>query len=128
MKKQLSKALFVLLALGLALPAFAGNSLYNIERSQMHRIQQGIYSGKLTRGEAVVLKREQRSIRQLKRRFLRNGHLSMGERRTLKNRYASASRHIYRLTHNRATRHTYRRNPYSPWGYDRYRAFGFLFH
>ncbi len=128
MKKQLSKALFVLLALGLAMPVFAGSPLQNIERNQMHRIQQGIHSGELTRSEARVLKKEQSNIRQLKRRFLRNGHLSKGERRTLKNRYASASRHIYRLTHNRATSHTQRHHYYSPWGSDGYRTFGFLFH
>ncbi len=126
MNNRLSKILFVLLALGLAMPAFARTSLHNVERNQMHRIQQGVYSGALTKGEARVLRKEQRNILQLKRRFLRDGHFSRGERRTLKNRYANASRHIYRLKHNHRTRYTYRNNHHTPWGHGGYGVLGLL--
>ncbi len=128
MKKHLSKTIFVLLALGLAMPAFARVSLHDAERNQMHRIQQGIHSGTLTAGEARVLRKEQRSIRHLKRRFLRDGRLSRAERRNLRYRYTKASRHIYRLKHNRHTRYAYGPNPYSPWGHGGYGLLGLVFH
>lgn len=128
MKKQLTKTIFVLLALGLAMPAVARTSLHGVERSQMQRIQQGIHSGALTRGEAKVLRHEQRNIRKLKRRFQRDGRFSRGERRTLKHRYASASRHIYRLKHNHRTRYTRGHGRYSPWGSGGYGMLGFVFH
>jgi CRISPR/Cas system-associated endoribonuclease Cas2 len=128
MKKHLSKTIFFLLALGLAMPAFARVSLHDMGQNQMRRIQQGIYSGELTRGEARVLRREQRNIRQLKRRFLRDGRLSRGERRALRHRYTKASRHIYRLKHNHRTRYAYGYHRYSPWGNGGHGVFGLLFH
>ncbi len=126
MKKRLSKTLFVLLALGLAAPVFAGTSLHNIERNQMRSIQQGIHSGELTRHEARVLRNEQRNIRHLKRRFLRDGHFSRGERRTLRHRYVSAGRHIYRLKHNRSRSYSYGHNRNTPWGRGGYGVIGLL--
>ena len=126
MKKYLSKTIFVLLALGLAMPAFARTSLHDMEREQTRSIQQGIHSGELTRGEANVLRQEQHSIQQLERRYLRDGHLSRGERQTLMNRYAQAGRHIYQLKHNRQARHDHRNNHRSPWD-GGYGTFGFLF-
>ena len=128
MKKHLSKTIFVLLALGLAMPAFARTvSINHMERNQAHSIQQGINSGELTRHEARVLRREQRNIHQLKRRFLRDGHLSRGERRALSHRYASASRHIYRLKHNRDRNYAYGHRGHTPWGHDDYGLLGLLF-
>ncbi len=127
MKKQLSKTLFVLLALGIAIPALARtSSLHEMERIQARSIQQGVYSGELTRKEVKVLQQEQRNIRQLKGRFLRDGHFSRGERRVLQNRYASAGRHIYRLKHNDRTRYTYGYNPHSRWNRGGYGVFGLL--
>jgi hypothetical protein len=127
MKKYLSKAVFILLALGLSMPAFAMISLHDMERNQMRRIQQGIHSGQLTAGEVRILRREQRSIRMLKRRFLRDGRLSRGERRTLRHRYTRASHHIYRLKHNSRTRYSYRHNPYSHWHFGGHGVYGLLF-
>jgi CRISPR/Cas system-associated endoribonuclease Cas2 len=128
MKKHLTKTIFILLALGLAMPAFARAPLQSVERNQMHRIQKGIHSGALTRGEARVLRQEQRNIRNLKRRFLRDGRFSRAERRTLTHRYTSASRHIYRLTHNNRTNYASRYGRHSPWGHGGYGLFGMLLH
>lgn len=128
MKKHLTKTIFILLALGLAMPAFARTSLHGVERSQMQRIQQGVRSGALTRGETKILRHEQRNIRKLKRRFQRDGRFSRGERRALKHRYARASRHIYRLKHNHRTRYAYSYGRHSPWGSGGYGMLGLLLH
>ncbi len=127
MNKSLSKAVLILLALGLAVPAFARAPRHELESNQSLRIQQGIYSGELTRGEARVLRNEQRNIYRLKKRFLRDGRLSKRERRTLRSRYKKASRHIYRLKHNSRTRYAYRSSPLSPWRNGGYGGFGFIF-
>jgi len=108
MKRYLTGTLLLILGLGLALPAFARSSLYDLERQQMRRIQQGIHSGQLTRKEAKVLRREQRDIRRLKRHFVRDGRVSRHERRVLRKRYARADRRIYRYKHNRHTSYTRR--------------------
>ena len=127
MNKTISRAILVLLAFGLSMPAFARAPLYDHERSQMRRIQQGIYSGELTRGEARVLRKEQRNIRRLKKRFLRDGRLSKRERRTLRYRYKKASLNIYRLKHNYRTRYAYSYRPFSPWYYGGHGGFGITF-
>ncbi len=126
MKKHSSKILFVLLALGLAMPAFARTSLHDMERTQVRSIQQGIRSGELTKGEVRVLRQEQRSIQRLENRYLRDGHLSRGERRALMNRYVQAGRHIYQLKHNRHARYDRRNYRRSPWD-GSYGMFGLLF-
>lgn len=125
MKKQLSKTIFVLLALGLTVPAFASTSLHNIERQQARSIQQGIRSGELTTTEIGILRNEQRSIKNLKRRYQRDGHISHREHRTLRNRYANASRHIYQLKHNRNRRHGHG-GRHTPWGHGGYGLLGLL--
>lgn len=127
MNKIITRTVLLLLALGLAVPAFARAPLYGEERNQMRRIQQGIYSGELTRGEARVLRKEQRNIRRLKKRFLRDGRLSKHERRTLRYRYKKASRNIYRLKHNYRTRYAYSYRPFSPWYYGGHSGFGITF-
>ncbi len=131
MKKYLSGTLLLLLAMGIAIPAFARISLYEIEREQRWRIKDGIHSGELTRKEARTLRREQRDIRRMKRHFLRDGRMSRYERRTLRKRYARAGRHIYRLKHNHRTRYAYRYGPRTSWynhGPSRYGfSFGYRF-
>lgn len=127
MNKSFGKAVLILLALGVVVPAFAKAPIYQKGGIQMQRIQQGIYSGELTRGEARVLRNEQRNIYRLKKRFLRDGRLSKRERRTLRSRYKKASRHIYRLKHNSRTRYAYRSSPLSPWRNGGYGGFGFIF-
>lgn len=112
MKRYLTGTLLFILALGLAAPTFARGSLYDLGKQQMRRIQQGIHSGELTRKEAKTLRREQRNIRRLKKRFVRDGRISRHERRTLKRRYVRADRRIYRLKHNHRVRYAYEYGPY----------------
>ncbi len=114
MKRYLTGTLLFLLTLGLAMPAVARTSLYDLERYQMRRIQQGIHSGELTRKEARILRREQRDIQRMKRHFVRDGRISRYERRILRKRLARADQHIYRLKHNRSTRYAYSYGRYAP--------------
>ncbi|MCP3669940.1 MAG: hypothetical protein GY814_05815 [Gammaproteobacteria bacterium] len=125
MKRYLTGTLLFLLTLGLAMPAFARISLYDLEREQRWRIKEGVRSGELTRKESKTLHREQRNIRRLKRHFVRDGRISRHERRTLRKRYSRAGRHIYRLTHNQRTRYAY--GSYAPRYYGDYGVFGFSF-
>ncbi len=127
MKRYLTGTLLFLLALGLTTPVFARASLYDHERSQHRRIQQGINSGELTRKEVRILRKEQQDIRQLKRRFLRDGRVSKRERRVLQKQYVRAGQHIYRFKHNNRTRYTNRHGPYSPWSSGGREVAGFIF-
>ncbi len=67
MKRYLTGTLLFLLTLGLAMPVVARTSLYDMERYQMRRIQQGIHSGELTRKEAMILRHEQHDNLRTKR-------------------------------------------------------------
>lgn len=111
MKKYLTGTLLFLLAFGLASPTFARTYMHDQGQNQLRRIQQGVYSGELTKKEVRILRQEQRNIRQLKRRYLRDGRISKRERRVLGERYARAGRHIYRLAHN--NRRSYSRYSYN---------------
>lgn len=83
---------------------------YDYRQERQHdRIRHGIRSGELTRKEAKSLRKQQRHIARLERRFERDGHLNRYERRTLRRELDSASQRIYRLKHNdryRDRRHT----------------------
>jgi hypothetical protein len=71
---------------------------------QQSRIEQGIESGKLTRKEAKVLKRQQRKTRHLYREFREDGRLSKRERRELDRRLDRVSDQIWELKHNERSR------------------------
>ena len=66
---------------------------------QRNRIQQGIRSGELTRGEARDLFAEQRGIRQEEREYRADGVFTRDERRDVQQDLNAASRHIYNETH-----------------------------
>ena len=72
---------------------------------QQYRIEQGIESGKLTRKEAKVLKREQRKTRHLYHEFREDGRLSKRERGELHRRLDRVSDHIWDLKHNERSRY-----------------------
>jgi hypothetical protein len=82
---------------------------------QHARIEQGIESGKLTRKEAKVLKREQRKTRHLYHEFKEDGYLSKRERRELHRRLGRVSDQIWDLKHNERSRYDMRGYRY---GYD----------
>lgn len=74
------------------------------QAAQQKRIRQGIHQGSLTAAEARALKREQRKIRKLKKRFLADGVLNRAETRKLSVIQKRAGAHIGRLKHNRAVK------------------------
>jgi len=92
----------------LAVDALAGlpraKEIAQKQAAQQKRIQQGIHKGSLTTVEAQVLKREQRKIRRIKKRFLADGFLNKAERRKLCALQNQAGAHIRRLKHNWAVR------------------------
>lgn len=63
------------------------------------RIEQGRYSGELTRREYRDLRAEQRAIKEMESRALADGHISKREYRQISEAQRNASRHIYQETH-----------------------------
>jgi hypothetical protein len=87
-----------------ALPfvAVAGNrdpGVNHRQHNQQHRIQQGVKSGELTRGETRRLQTEQRHIRHEERAYKADGRLTRAERADLHRDQNHASRDIYRQKH-----------------------------
>ena len=70
------------------------------EVRQHHRIEQGVKSGQLTRGETRRLVRGQARINRIEARDKRDGFVTMHERRQLQRVQNHQSRRIYRLKHN----------------------------
>ena len=69
------------------------------QADQRERIQQGIRSGELTRGEARQLGAEQRDIRQEERQYKSDGVLTKVERKDLQQDLNAASKDIYNQKH-----------------------------
>lgn len=70
------------------------------EARQGARIEQGVRSGALTRGETRRLMRGERRIGRLEVRDRRDGVVTMRERRQMERRLNHQSRRIHRLKHN----------------------------
>jgi len=109
--KTLTKSLFaVAMVLVISAPVYAGHNERGgdvrdrLER-QHSRIEHGIDSGKLTRKEAKVLKRQQRETRHLYRDFRDDGRLTKHERRKLDRQLDRNSDRIWDLKHNARSRH-----------------------
>lgn len=82
-----------------------GRNDYNIHQrkaDQRNRIEQGVDSGQLRRGEQRRLNTQERGIRQETRgmRAQDNGHLTKQDRRTIHHQQNQESRRIYRDKHN----------------------------
>ncbi|BAN35645.1 hypothetical protein SCD_n01834 [Sulfuricella denitrificans skB26] len=67
--------------------------------NQRERIQQGVRSGELTRGEARQLGTEQRSVRQEERQYKSDGVLTKTERKDLQQDLNVVSKDIYNEKH-----------------------------
>lgn len=75
----------------------------NINQRQANetaRINQGVASGELSKGETAKLRTEQRAIRAEKRAFKADGKVTPAERAKLRADQRKASRHIYNKKHN----------------------------
>jgi hypothetical protein len=86
-----------------SLPAVAGpyNSIINqVQSEQEQRIQQGLYSGRLTPGEFRRLENQQARIRATEAQMRADGRLTPGEKTQLAQMQARANRDIYCYKHN----------------------------
>lgn len=79
---------------------------------QEQRIQQGLRSGQLTRGEYYKLESEQARIRHLERSAKADGYISPAERARLRSAQNEASRHIYQEKHDGQNRGSFWRRWY----------------
>lgn len=96
-------------AAALAIPGAASaqrgyQSINQRQENQFQRIEQGVRSGALTRGEARRLRGEFRSLDRLEGRYRASNGLSAGERRDLDRRFDRLSRRIRSEKHDRQDR------------------------
>ncbi len=103
----MNKAIFVAITLGaVLLMTSVASAAPPVTRQvkQNARINQGVKSGQLTRGETVRLRAQQVRIQNTKRRFKADGRFTPRERRKVNRMQNRANKNIYRLKHNRRTR------------------------
>lgn len=99
---MISALLAALVTLYFSTAAQAGGQDSSVNARQQHqhqRIERGMHSGELTRGEARRLGHEQRAIRAEERRYRADGELGRAERADLHHDLNRASRHIYNERH-----------------------------
>ena len=107
--KKIAKNLSLLAAIGIASTLIASPASASVrtpginhhQSRQQRRIANGIASGSLTANEAIRLKIQQRRIQREKLAAKSDGFVSRNERRQIRRDQRNASRHIYRLKHNR---------------------------
>lgn len=91
-----------LTALSLSAALSTAASADQIDRrqsTQQERIQQGVRSGQITRGEYVKLEAEQARIAAMERRAKADGHVDRREAAAIGRAQNEASRDIYRESH-----------------------------
>ena len=74
------------------------------QENQLSRIREGRQSGSLTKREAQKLKKNQKKIDRIERRYAKDGRINKQERRKLTKALERSSSRIYRLKHNDAYR------------------------
>jgi opacity protein-like surface antigen len=74
------------------------------EAGQRARIEQGVHSGRLTRGEAFRLRQGERHLNRMDNRFGRDGTYGPRERMRMHGALDRQSARIWRLKHNRRER------------------------
>ncbi|MDD3450318.1 MAG: hypothetical protein PHF72_14985 [Gammaproteobacteria bacterium] len=104
--KKITGTLIVIagLAAGALAPFSAHAGINDRQDRQDRRIEQGVKSGELTRGERRYLEEEQRRINRLERRFRSDGRLTKRERSILDAELDRLSRQIKAMKHNRLDR------------------------
>lgn len=123
----------------LANVAWAGDRIQQRQKSQKHRINQGVKKSEITKREATHLARQQRTVARYRGHALRDGNLSRDEGRRLNHLQNRASGFIYRDRHNgnnRDRHYQYNRQRYSGpvygYGYNPHRYYrphsGFTFY
>ena len=104
LKTMLAAAALLSLTASLALAGPATPRLDQREVHQRVRIQQGVRSGQLTRGEAHRLRRGQRHVHRMERRAKADGRVTARERARLGHAQNVQGRRIARLKHNAISR------------------------
>ena len=102
-----TKKMMAAVLMALPLVAAAGTrdpGVNQRQHNQQQRIQQGVKSGELTRGETRRLETEQRHIRNEEARYKSDGQLTRAERADLQHDLNRSSRHIYNQKHDGQTR------------------------
>jgi len=104
-----------------------GNRVDRRQDNQRARIRDGRESGALTRWESKKLRKDQKKISRMERRFARDGHINKQERRILNKAQDRASHRIYRFKHNDSRRgwgsrrdYGHSRNMRPGWGHGRH--------
>ncbi len=103
MRKGMSIIMVAVFSFVCVSSAMAGR-IKNRQVCQQKRIHQGVHSGELTRREVKSLEKEQRHVRQTKKKVWADGELSPRERVRVERQQDKASSHIYKLKHNDRTR------------------------
>jgi uncharacterized membrane protein YebE (DUF533 family) len=85
------------------------------QANQERRLQQGLRSGELTRGEYTRLEGEQARIRQMERQAKADGYVSPAERARIRDAQGEASRHIYQEKHDAERRGQHQHRPWYRW-------------
>lgn len=112
MKKVMTILLTLGIMLGLSAVLWAQPETTRVRTPRIHRravgqhkrIQQGVRSGEITKGERGVLGAEQKDIHQDVKEARADGVVTRNERKEIKHDQNKANRDIYRLKHNRRTR------------------------
>ncbi len=103
MKQIITAAIAVLAIAIFTQSAFAGprnNRVGRTEGRQMHRINQGVRSGELTRGEAKELRQEQHAINQKRKEAKRDdGKIDKEELKDIRKDQVEASKNIHEEKH-----------------------------
>jgi septal ring factor EnvC (AmiA/AmiB activator) len=96
-------SLIAVMMLGIATATMAATISERVDSAQQ-RIEQGIRSGSLTRGEAERLREEFRRVRHDEARAKADGRLDRNERERLNKELNRLERHISQLKNNDTTR------------------------
>lgn len=84
--KTLFAAAGLAAAMGASAQPFAGYDLHDVDARQARqaeRIERGVERGQITREEARMLRREQRTVAHFEAQYKADGHVTRGERREL---------------------------------------------
>ncbi len=100
MTRSISRTVLAAMAvLSVASIAASADEIDQRQASQERRIQQGVRSGELTRGEYYRLEAEQARIRTLEARAKADGRVDRYEAAQIRRTQDAASRHIYQEKH-----------------------------
>ncbi len=79
--------------------AYGDKQINGVQAREAAAIEQGRYSGDLTRREYRDLKAEQRAIQDMENRAKADGHISKREYRNIREAQVNAARHISQESH-----------------------------